>query len=338
MPGIGIKNISTSAEQPVGFPASAEPIRFDAAESEVVRTPVVSKARSSRSVPLVAAARLVRARQWTKNVFVLLPLLFSGEGLWSTKLVNALLAVGSFCLISSAVYVFNDLVDVARDRKHPRKCHRLIAAGVIGSGTAVMVVMGLLLAGCAVMLLLPAGVMAIGGLYLVNSVGYCLWLKRVVLLDVLMIANGFVLRLLAGCSAIGVEASAWIVACGFSLALALGFGKRRAELAVVGPGNECRQVLRDYSRSKLDTLMGISVAICLLCYMLYTLAPETIALHRTRYLVYTVPPVAYGLFRYLLKVQDGTGDDPTEILVCDPVFGLTGFVWASVVFVVLYIG
>src|SRR5262249_33704356 len=153
-----------------------------------------------------------------------------------------------------------------------------------------------------------------------NSLAYCLVLKHKVIVDVLMIATGFVLRILAGCSAIDCQASTWILVCGFSLALLLGFGKRRAELVRVRQRHGFRPALENYDNAKLDVLLAICASLCLLSYMLYTVASETMALHGTRHLLYTVPFVAYGLFRFVFKVQEGKGDGPTDILLHDPVF------------------
>ena len=134
-----------------------------------------------------------------------------------------------------------------------------------------------------------------------------------------------------------IKPSSWLILCGFSLALLLGFGKRRTELVALGGQTETRGVLRYYDQAKLDTLLAITTAVCLLTYSLYTTAPDTVARHHTDRLVYTVPIVCYGLFRYLFKVQEGRGDGPTEILLGDKAFWATGIAWVSAVSVVVYI-
>jgi hypothetical protein len=154
----------------------------------------------------------------------------------------------------------------------------------------------------------------------------------------MLIAVGFVLRLLGGSAAVGVEASSWLIACGFALALVLGFGKRRLEVAALPAGTAYRTSLANYTPARLDTLLAINIAVCLLTYLLYTVAPDTVARHGTRNLVYTVPLVAYGLFRYLFKVQEGGGDDPADVLLADPVFLLNGLLWVLAVLAVLTLG
>jgi 4-hydroxybenzoate polyprenyltransferase len=284
-----------------------------------------------------AVVSLCRPSHWTKNLFVLIPILFGGGLLDPTCWVNALVTFGCFCLVSSAVYVFNDLLDAEADRTHPRKCTRPLAAGTIGPVAAAAVVVILVgVASVVAGVLLPWKVLALAGLYLANSLVYCLWLKHRVLVDVMVIAVGFVLRLLAGCAAVSVAPSGWIVVCGFSLALILGFGKRRAELTRLGAQGEYRATLKSYDLPKVDTLLAICTSVTLLAYMLYTLAPETVQRHNTENLVYTVPVVAYGLFRFLLVAQSGKGDGPTEILTRDKVFYLTGLAWAASVAVILY--
>src|SRR5262249_21287673 len=158
--------------------------------------------------------------------------------------------------------------------------------------------------------------------YLLNSIAYCLLLKHQVIADVLSIAIGFVLRLLAGCAAIGAEPSSWIIVCGFSLATLLGFGKRKLELGNLQQPGTYLPILTLYSEEKLNLLLGITASLCLLSYMLYTVSPETIRLHGTEQLVYTVPFVAYGVFRFLFKVQDGQYDGPVELLLKDRVFAV----------------
>src|SRR5262249_28826534 len=147
---------------------------------------------------------------------------------------------------------------------------------------------------------------------------------------------GFVVRIIAGCVAIGIGPSSWILVCGFSLALLLGFGKRRIELGAPANGTEFRPVLLSYSAEKLNLLLGITASMCLLSYRLYTVSPQTVGVHKTDKLVYTVPFVAYGVFRYLLKVQEGRHDGPVEVLLKDPVFFLNGLLWIGSIVLILY--
>jgi 4-hydroxybenzoate polyprenyltransferase len=282
---------------------------------------------------------LCRPQQWSKNVFVLAPLLFSESVLRNTgQAVQALAAFVCFCLASSAVYVLNDWFDVESDRAHPRKRHRPLASGSV-TATGAIGLIALLLVGEAGLAwtALPPPFWLIGGLYLVNSLLYCTWLKHHVIVDVMVIAIGFVLRLLAGCAAIDVIPSSWILVCGFSLALVLGFGKRRTEVESLDRGTEYRPALQSYNAAKLDTLLAIATAVCLISYIFFTVAPDTIARHETSNLVYSVPFVAYGLFRYLFKVQEGKGDGPVDILLKDPIFAVNAVLWVACIVVLLYL-
>jgi 4-hydroxybenzoate polyprenyltransferase len=280
-----------------------------------------------------------RPQQWVKNIFVLAPVLFSETPFTRGKLLHSIVATGCFCLFSSSVYIVNDLIDRSSDRLHPRKCGRPIASGRLSVGAAIVLLSTLLSVGMALaVVVLPRSFVICSYLYVFNSVMYCVWLKQKVILDVIVIAIGFVLRLLAGCAAIDVIATSWLVVCGFCLALVLGFGKRRTEVETLANGSEHRLVLLSYNPAKCDTLLAISTAVCLVSYITYTLAPETFAIHRTPNLVYTTPLVAYGLFRYMFKTQEGKGGDgPTEILVSDWVFPATGLLWVTAVLVILAI-
>lgn len=289
-------------------------------------------------VILLDLARLCRPKQWAKNVFVLAPLLFSGALFDPRQWLLAGVALGCFCLLSSAVYCLNDALDAPTDRRHPRKRNRPVASGRVSAGAALALGALLVLTAAAVAWqALPKSFLLLGAAYLVNNVLYCWFLKHRAIVDVLCIAIGFVIRIIAGCVAIGVAPSSWVLVCGFSLALLLGFGKRRLEVAALANGAEFRPVLISYSAEKVNLLLGITSSMCLLSYMLYTVSPQTIALHKTDQLVYSVPFVAYGVFRYLLKVQEGKHDGPVEVLLKDPVFFLNGLLWVGSIVAILYL-
>jgi decaprenyl-phosphate phosphoribosyltransferase len=294
--------------------------------------------RLLRNQVFVDLVVLCRPWQWVKNCFVLAPLLFS-PGAWQPSAAGrSLLALLCFCLWSSSVYCLNDLLDAKKDSRHPRKQHRPIPSGRVpahlAAGLAILLAVGTTLAAA---LLLPMPVFWIGVLYLANSLVYCLLLKHRVIVDVISIAAGFVLRLLGGCAAIAVPASPWLLVCGFTLALLLGFGKRRLELDGLQSPAGYRSTLESYDAVKLNMLLSITSSVCLLSYMLYTVAPHTVALHKTDRLVFTVPFVAYGIFRYLFKVQEGQFDGPVEVLAKDYVFALNGLLWALSVVVILWL-
>jgi 4-hydroxybenzoate polyprenyltransferase len=288
-----------------------------------------------RAFSLVEHLRLLRPHEWIKNGFVLAPLAFVPE-VSRREWPQALVAAAAFCLISSAVYAVNDVIDAPSDRHHPRKRQRPVAAGTVRPGTA-YVLAALAAAGAAALAAtLPRPVTWLLLIYVANNVAYNVVVKQLIILDVMSIAVGFVLRLLVGASAIAVEPSSWLIVCGFSLALLLGFGKRRAELGLAGTsGAVFRKTLATYTPSVLDALLAVCSATTLLSYMLYTVAPETRAVHGTGALIWTTPFVAYGLFRFMFRVHDETGEGPAEIVYSDGVLLLNAVVWLAVVAAIL---
>lgn len=277
-------------------------------------------------MPLV---KLLRPHQWIKNGFVFLGVLFGHAWNDPARVLLALNAFVAFCLISSAVYVMNDLVDREQDRAHPQKRHRPLASGTISVGAAVA-----LMASCGGTGLV-LGVFGGGALpgvflgYVLLNLGYSFGLKHIVILDVFLIAAGFMLRILAGTLGIGITPSQWLLLTGLLLTLFLGFAKRRAELgALHEDGGAHRRVLAHYSAPLLDQMITVAAAGVLVAYSLYTLAPETVRLHGTDKLIYTVPFVLYGMFRYLFLLhRRGGGGDPALDLVRDPHLVIAGLAW-----------
>jgi len=269
-----------------------------------------------------AYLRLIRPHQWIKNGFVFVGVVF-GHGWTERELVmDALTLFAAFCLASSAVYVMNDLADREADRQHPDKRSRPLARGDIGAGAAIALGLLLGLSGLA----LAASVSLIAFLtvaaYVALNMAYSAGGKHVAILDVFMIAGGFMLRILAGTMGIGVAPSKWLLLCGLMLTLFLGFCKRRAEFvaatAVENPGAQ-RAALDGYSAALLDRLIAVSVAGAAIGYGLYTVDRETVLLHGTDHLILTLPFVLYGLFRYLQLVYSrGGGADPAWELLRDP--------------------
>lgn len=287
---------------------------------------------------LIDLVRLARPKHWVKNGFVLAPLLFARPEPFDVAVIRAAMAIASFCLIASAIYCVNDVFDAAADREHPTKRNRPVAAGRIAPGLAI-VFGALLVAGAALIAsrLNTAFVLALVA-YVINNVIYNAGLKHRSIADIISIALGFVIRLVAGSVAIGAPPSSWLLVCGFSLALFLGFGKRRSELALAETGMRYRPALKGYSSAKLDSLMSISASLTLMSYMLYTVAPETQRVHGTSNLVYTVPPFFYGVFRYIFKVQEARGESPEELILSDWVMQATAAIWAlSVLFVLRFL-
>ena len=231
---------------------------------------------------------------------------------------GSMAAFVAFCAFSSAVYVANDWLDREHDRAHPDKRHRPIASGQVNEKLALLLGLACLVAGLAVAWSVGPALLAVGLAYLVLNAAYNLGGKHVVLLDVFMIAAGFMLRILAGTLGVGIAPSHWLLLCGFSLTLFLGFAKRRAELAALQAEDAAahRRVLSEYSPALLDKMIAVVMSAVVVTYSLYTVSPETIALHGTGELIYTVPFVLYGMFRYLylLHRRGGGGDPAVELL------------------------
>jgi 4-hydroxybenzoate polyprenyltransferase len=297
----------------------------------------------SRVLPSArAAVRLLRPAQWSKNGFVLIGLLFGHAWNDPVRVGAALVSFAAFCAMASAVYVVNDWFDRERDRLHPRKRHRPIASGAVGGGLAAL--LAIAAASVAVALAFAPALdtvpdadgglrlLALLGVYVALNVGYSVGLKHVPILDCGLIALGFMLRILAGTWAIGIAPSRWLIVCGLSVTLFLAFSKRRAELATLGDDAAGhRAVLESYSLPLLDQFLAITATAVLVTYSVYTVSADTVRTHGTDLLIWTLPCVAYGLFRYLYIVfQRGGGGDPTRDLVSDPHLLAAGGAWFAI--------
>ena len=263
--------------------------------------------------------KLLRPHQWLKSGFVFIGLLFGHAWNNPPLVCSVLLAAAAFSLAASAIYVINDLADRERDREHPEKRHRPLASGAISVRQALLVCGCCLLAALVLALAASTAVLFIVLAYVLLNVAYSMGLKHVVLLDVFIIAAGFMLRILAGTLGVGIAPSHWLLLCSLMLTLFLGFAKRRAELnALAGCGGSHRQVLDDYGPALLDLLIGICATGVIISYSLYTVSADTVAMHGTTSLIYTVPFVIYGVFRYLfLLLRRGGGGDAASALLHD---------------------
>jgi len=286
---------------------------------------------------ILALIRSLRPEQWLKNGFVLAPMVFSGLLDDPTIWGRSLLAVAAFCAASSAVYLVNDVLDREADRRHPSKCNRPIAAGDISVGVALVTAVVLAVAGMVVAFALGGWFPAVLGSYILLVVAYSVVLKRVVFVDVLVLAAGFVLRVVGGAVAIDVPVSRWLLLCAYLLALYLALGKRRSELALLGDGaGTHREVLGHYTLGLVDQAISVVLGATVLAYALYTVAPETVAKVGSEGLMATVPVVLYGLFRYLyLLHRYELGGSPTRVLVTDRPLLITVIVWFGVAAVVI---
>jgi 4-hydroxybenzoate polyprenyltransferase len=277
--------------------------------------------------------QLLRPPHWVKNGFVLAGLLFGHAWDRPGIVAAALAATVAFCLASSAVYAFNDALDVERDREHPDKKHRPVARGAITPAAAHAIAAGVALAALALAGWTAWRVAAPIAAYLALNSAYSLGLKRLPVLDVFIIAAGFMLRLLAGTWGIGIEPSRWLLACGFLLTLFLGFAKRRAELErLAEDAAQHRPVLEAYTLAFLDKAVLACVIGMVVTYALYTVAEATVALHGTEELIWTLPWVLLGSFRYLFRLHyRGGGGDPAQELLRDPMLAAAALGWVATV-------
>jgi len=275
--------------------------------------------------------KLIRPKQWAKNLLVFAAFLFTGSLSRTDHLTLALIAFAAMCLVSSATYVFNDLADVERDRAHPVKQNRPIAAGLVSTTTAWLVGVTMGICGLGLGFSLGEGALTILGVYAVTQVLYNWKIKSYAVADVFTIAFGFVLRAALGAAAIGVGMSGWLFLCTASLALMLGFAKRRNEYILQGKDRSLsRQSLSAYSQLSLDMFVAIFSGLAIMCYGLYTLESETARTYPG--LILTFPFVVYGVCRYLLAVYTkDEGGEPADTLFGDRhvLFSVIGFLLAA---------
>ncbi|MBI2330831.1 MAG: decaprenyl-phosphate phosphoribosyltransferase [Chloroflexi bacterium] len=287
---------------------------------------------------LTALFKTMRPRQWTKNVFIFAALVFDKQLFIVDSFLRTLAGFALFCLISSSVYIFNDLADVEADRQHPEKKNRPIASGKLPVNVAW--VAGILIVAVTIVLaylLAPAFSAVVAG-YFVLNLAYSKWLKHIPILDVLIISAGFVLRVGAGVTLIAVERfSPWLYIVMSLLSLFLGFGKRRAELALLAHGaGSHRKVLDGYTLPLLDQYIMIVSGTTIVAYSLYTFSAPNVPENHSMML--TIPFVVYTIFRYLYLIEvEHAGGTPEEILLSDRPFQIAMFLWAIVVIVIFYV-
>jgi 4-hydroxybenzoate polyprenyltransferase len=234
--------------------------------------------------------------------------------------------------------LINDVADREMDRRHPVKRLRPVASGALAPRTAVAAGVVVGLAGLAGALALGPGFAAVAGTYLLVNLSYSLGLKTVVILDVMLVASGFLLRAWGGALVLGVAMSNWLILCTGLIALFLGFVKRRQEIAAFGQAEEQRPILREYSLPFLDQMIGIVTASTLLAYALYAFSPEVAAKLGTQWMGLTLPFVAFGIFRYLYLVhQRGEGENPTVLVLSDGALQATILLWGAAVLCALYV-
>ncbi|NMC83649.1 MAG: decaprenyl-phosphate phosphoribosyltransferase [Anaerolineaceae bacterium] len=282
--------------------------------------------------------KAMRPRQWTKNAFVFAALVFDRQLLHLTSLLHTFLAFLIFCFLSSSVYLFNDVMDIEADRNHPVKKNRPIAAGKLPIPVAIAAAIILILGSLTGAYFLSVELAVIALVYLLMNLAYSKWLKHIPLIDVMIIAAGFVLRVAAGVSVIHVERfSPWLYVVTTLLALYIGFGKRRAEISVMGSSTGAhRKVLDGYSITFIDQMITVVSATTIIAYSLYTFSAPN--LPENHAMMLTIPFVLYGIFRYLYLIQmKNEGGEPEEILLHDHPLQATIVLWGLTVLTIFYL-
>jgi 4-hydroxybenzoate polyprenyltransferase len=292
--------------------------------------------------------RLLRAQQWVKNVFVFAGLVFGGKLGDGHSVLWSLLGFVCLCLVSSAVYIFNDIYDREEDQLHPRKRLRPIASGQVGIAPAAVLAVALVAVGLSGAVLLDPRrlFLLVVATYVVLQAAYTLRLKHAVLLDVITIGLGFVLRAIAGAVLVHVAISPWLVLCTFTLCLFLGFSKRRCELNILAENGAIeagrhRKTLSIYTPDLLNHMTTLSAGIAIVSFMLYATDARTAQFfgeHGSRYLLYTLPIVVYAIFRFAVLVEHGEVDGPTDVVLRDPPFQAAIVLWAATALLIVYRG
>ncbi len=285
--------------------------------------------------------KLLRANNWIKNLLVFAPVIFSFNLYNKELLFRELLAFIGFCLTASAIYIMNDIVDKKKDAIHPRKKNRPLASGKVKPGVAYLVIFILVAVSFVISQFLSIDYMLVLVLYVILNLAYTTFLKKVNLIEILIVTLFFVLRILAGCAAIQVEPSQWIIMVTFFVAIFLTAIKRKSELIILDKeaGNH-REVLKHYSSEFLDFVVYISATITIFGYVLYSMDSRTIETFSNSGLIYSSFFVVLGLFRFiqLSKTSSYNGEsDPTFLILKDRFLQLTLLMWGASVFAILYV-
>jgi 4-hydroxybenzoate polyprenyltransferase len=283
--------------------------------------------------------RSMRPEQWVKNLFIFAPLVFS-ENLFAIGLVmKAVMAFLIFCLLSGCVYILNDIMDLEKDRLHPIKRFRPLASGQVSVTTARIFAFSLFGAAFVLSYILSTSFCLIACIYFTLNLLYSFYLKNVVIVDVFIVATGYFLRVFGGAKVIDVDVSSWLLICTILLALFLAFSKRRHELVILNQeATRHRKILAEYSPYFLDQMISVTTASTVVSYILYTISEETVTKFHTRTLIFTVPFVLYGIFRYLYLIhQKEGGGNPTSALFGDKPLMVNMLLWVLTAGIIIYI-
>lgn len=286
-----------------------------------------------------AVVKSMRPTQWMKNLFIFAAIIFAQSFFDIPLLLKTSAAFLVFCVLSGALYILNDLNDIEEDKLHPKKAARPIASGQIGKSQALFLFFILSLISLFVAFWLNKYFFIAAFIYFILQLAYSLRLKHLVILDVFIVAAGFVIRVIAGGLVIEIPLSSWLLVCTMMLALFLAMSKRRHELLLLEDNaTEHRPILMEYSPYLLDQMIAVVTASTLIAYCLYTISEETVAKFGTTNLLLTSPFVLYGIFRYLYLIhQKGKGGSPEELIIKDKPLLIDIVLWIGSVVLVLYL-
>lgn len=282
-----------------------------------------------------AVLELMRPKQWIKNFFVFAAIVFSGNFLNANILMNNILTFILFCFTSSSIYILNDIVDIEKDRCHPDKKRRPLPSGRVSKKTAIIldvfIVAGII---CFSHKMLNTGILCVLAIYMFTNIIYCFKLKNVVIIDVMVITLGFVLRVESGSIATGVQVSPWLFLCTILLSLFLGLNKRKSEIITLKDKRSShRKILEEYSVHMIDKMLTIVTPSILMAYCLYTFSST-----QSKTMIFTIPFVLYGIFRYEYLVdKDNVGGKPEAVFGKDVPFLINILLWMMSVLAVIYL-
>ena len=290
--------------------------------------------------------QILRPYQWVKNFFVFMPLFFGHQLMNVPLLINTIAAFFAFSFVASSIYCFNDIIDVEDDRRHVEKCHRPIASGKISVATGYILMFVMLALSIALSFALPNYVVSttlplpyIIIIYWLMEMAYCIRLKRIAIIDLCILSMGFLLRIAAGGAATGILLSHWLIMMTFLLTLFLGFAKRRDDVlkfqkTKIPPRHNTKR----YNLTFVNDATTVTGSVMLVCYIMYTVSPETIANFDNRYVYLTTIFVLLGLLRYMqIAVVDEKSGDPTKVLLRDPFTQVIVLCWAVAFLFIIYI-
>lgn len=286
--------------------------------------------------------RLIRPTHWIKNFFVFMPLFFGGAITDISMLTNAVIAFIAFSFIASAIYCYNDIIDVEDDRRHSVKRHRPIASGAVSVSAAYLIMIVMILISISTAMLAGSrwcSLATVIAIYFLMEIAYCRILKLYAIVDVIILSAGFVLRILAGSVATGIIPSQWLVLMTFLLTLLLALAKRRDDvLRMNRTGEAPRHNTHRYNMTFINQSITVTASVTLVCYIMYSLSPEVVARTRFEYLYLTTVFVIAGLLRYMqLTAVDQRSGDPTKLLTEDRFLQITIALWALSFLIILYI-